>query len=68
MNNTLCDLVGLLGGMWNFRADLWDKLEWPAKLRIESLQLTLDRHATMEELHLDSPTTSIQQSYYSKHY
>eukprot|EP00486_Rosalina_sp_Unknown_P005604 CAMPEP_0201571208 /NCGR_PEP_ID=MMETSP0190_2-20130828/13874_1 /ASSEMBLY_ACC=CAM_ASM_000263 /TAXON_ID=37353 /ORGANISM="Rosalina sp." /LENGTH=223 /DNA_ID=CAMNT_0047995611 /DNA_START=187 /DNA_END=859 /DNA_ORIENTATION=+ len=47
--------VALLAGMWNFKADLWNKIDWPHTVNIESLQLTLDYTSTVEAVHLDGP-------------
>ena len=45
--------VALLAGMWNFKADLWNRIDWPLTVNIESLQLTLDYTSTIDTVHLD---------------
>ena len=47
--------VALLAGMWNFKADLWNRIDWPLNVNIESLQLTLDYTSTVASVHLDHP-------------
>eukprot|EP01084_Bolivina_argentea_P231726 390692_1 len=45
--------VALLAGMWNFKADLWNEIQWPSATNIESLQLTLDYTSNIENVYLD---------------
>eukprot|EP01084_Bolivina_argentea_P213065 362010_1 len=45
--------VALLAGMWNFKADLWNQVDWPSNINIESLQLTLDYTSSASSVHLD---------------
>ena len=52
--------VALLAGMWNFKADRWNKTDWPINVNIESLQLTLDYASQTRYLRLDIPPQQAQ--------
>ena len=47
--------VALLAGMWNFKADLWSSIDWPCRVNMESLQLTLDFTSNVMDIDLARP-------------
>jgi hypothetical protein len=49
--------VALRAGMWNFPASLWNGMDWPLNINVESLQLTLDSRVleSLHDIHLDRP-------------
>mmetsp|Transcript_39967 Transcript_39967/g.49365 ORF Transcript_39967/g.49365 Transcript_39967/m.49365 type:complete len:569 (-) Transcript_39967:50-1756(-) len=66
--HTFVKKVALLAGMWNFKVDVWNTVDWPINAQLESLQLTLERSSKSKIINLrEKPCLKNINKYESTH-